>query len=682
METNSTCCKDLLEEVKRYNKVDIVVQALQTKLAKDTKDSNKNIEEILEDIKELSTGDFGGGGGYYDTIEMDENKPLLQKIDKVINFLQQSIGNIAGAITGSNRYESLPSQTSGRIEPYIGVNQNQLLNPNAEIEVPPMLPRIGESNYSELQARIEPKSSIFLKNQQSDISDATNIRDIPNIADTPDDKILIENKKQSDIFASLLETSEKSLKEQKAIKLALEDSKTNKIQPIQIKQEKVEPKESESSSIGDLIGMATLGTAGIGGVAKSAIGGLTGAAKGIGGVAKSAIRGLTGAARFAGPAAAIAGAAYGGFQGYNRAGEVFGVEQEQATFGQKLSSAVGGVTDPFGLGYGDSIAKGVYGASEKIGDFFGGIKDKVVGTANYIKDEYNRDLSYGGVGSVSSEQKISTASSLNDQSEQLGNKYDLSKSNYQSGTTAQKSLFGSSMLGSLFSKEGQTTGQFISDSSKQERLIGNAAELGLGSDVNVDYEKRSFSDLFGERISSGSIFKRDQYKVTDNQTGQELNLSKDEYNKIQSLVEEGKAEEAQKLFDEINAREAAYVPEIGIMPEEQMGGLPTPKAKQPKALAQPKGPIPEVVGKIDQLIAASPVPGFEAARKVADVSNFSLDNAGIREEMAASRGSIQPVVSNNIQTNNQTTYIPIKADPRPPHRGSALDRYNERIAAF
>lgn len=664
METNSTCCKDLLEEVKRYNKVDIVVQALQTKLAKDTKDSNKNIEEILEDIKELSTGDFGGGGGYYDTIEMDENKPLLQKIDKVINFLQLSIGNIAGAITGSNSYKSLPSQTSGRIEPYIGVNQNQLLNPNTEIEVPPMLSSPDKSNYSELRGSIEPKSPIFLKNQQSDISDATNIRDIPNIADTPDDKILIENKKQSDIFANLLETSEKSLKEQKAIKLALEDSKTNKIQPIQIKQEKVEPKESESSSIGDLIGMATLGTAGIGGVAKSAVGG------------------LASAARFAGPAAAIAGAAYGGYQGYNRAGEVFGVDQEQATFGQKLSSAVGGVTDPFGLGYGDSIAKGVYGAGEKIGDFFGGIKDKVVGTANYIKDEYNRDLSYGGVGSVSSEQKISTASSLNDQSEQLGNKYDLSKSNYQSGTTAQKSLFGSSMLGSLFSKEGQTTGQFISDSSKQEQLIGNAAELGLGSDVNVDYKKRSFSDLLGERISSGSIFKRDQYKVTDNQTGQELNLSKDDYNKIQSLVEEGKAEEAQKLFDEINAREAAYVPETGIMPEEQMGGLPTPKAKQPKVLAQPKGPIPEVVGKIDQLISASPVPGFEAARKVADVSNFSLDNAGIREEMAASRGSIQPVVSNNIQTNNQTTYIPIKADPRPPHRGSALDRYNERIAAF
>jgi hypothetical protein len=63
------------------------------------------------------------------------------------------------------------------------------------------------------------------------------------------------------------------------------------------------------------------------------------------------------------------------------------------------------------------------------------------------------------------------------------------------------------------------------------------------------------------------------------------------------------------------------------------------------------------------------------------VAQTSTENNNIRDEMSKST-TTQPVVSNNVQTSNNTNYVPIKADPRPLHRGSALDRYNDRIAAY
>lgn len=63
------------------------------------------------------------------------------------------------------------------------------------------------------------------------------------------------------------------------------------------------------------------------------------------------------------------------------------------------------------------------------------------------------------------------------------------------------------------------------------------------------------------------------------------------------------------------------------------------------------------------------------------VSQKSVENAAMRDEMSTSKTS-QPIVSNNVQTSNNTNYVPIKSDPRPSSRGSALDRYSDRVAAY
>ena len=69
-------------------------------------------------------------------------------------------------------------------------------------------------------------------------------------------------------------------------------------------------------------------------------------------------------------------------------------------------------------------------------------------------------------------------------------------------------------------------------------------------------------------------------------------------------------------------------------------------------------------------------------KKASLVPSVSVENAAMRDQMSTSGGSVQPIVANNVQTNNNASYVPIKADPRPSHRGSALDRYIDRIASY
>jgi len=64
-----------------------------------------------------------------------------------------------------------------------------------------------------------------------------------------------------------------------------------------------------------------------------------------------------------------------------------------------------------------------------------------------------------------------------------------------------------------------------------------------------------------------------------------------------------------------------------------------------------------------------------------EVSSISSDNQAMKDEMSAG-GSTQPIVSNNVSSTSTNNFMPMKADPRPTHRGSALDRYNERVAAY
>lgn len=80
------------------------------------------------------------------------------------------------------------------------------------------------------------------------------------------------------------------------------------------------------------------------------------------------------AAKFLGPAAMVASAGYDAFQGYQNAGENFNLKPgQQATAGQKASSAAGGALSglTFGLLDAKTASQGVHSAGAAVSDFFG-----------------------------------------------------------------------------------------------------------------------------------------------------------------------------------------------------------------------------------------------------------------------------------------------------------------------
>lgn len=71
-----------------------------------------------------------------------------------------------------------------------------------------------------------------------------------------------------------------------------------------------------------------------------------------------------------------------------------------------------------------------------------------------------------------------------------------------------------------------------------------------------------------------------------------------------------------------------------------------------------------------------------AAAVGAEVIKASTDNIDLNREALRSGNNVTPIVSNNISTNNNTSYVPMKPTPRNERGGSALDRYQDRVSAF
>jgi hypothetical protein len=118
-----------------------------------------------------------------------------------------------------------------------------------------------------------------------------------------------------------------------------------------------------SKALGLIPGAASVGTTAASGTAATASSVL---GKGAGMALK--------AAKFLGPAAMVASAGYDAFQGYQNAGENFNLKPgQQATAGQKASSAAGGALSglTFGLLDAKTASQGVHSAGTAVSDFFG-----------------------------------------------------------------------------------------------------------------------------------------------------------------------------------------------------------------------------------------------------------------------------------------------------------------------
>jgi len=167
-------------------------------------------------------------------------------------------------------------------------------------------------------------------------------------------------KSDLELSKQMLDTTREQLVELKAIREALAPST-----PKELVEQKSAPSATEPDAGGSVIGD-------LAGAAGSLLGGGRGKAAGkAAGVGGKILGGLGKAARVLGPAAAIAGAAYSGFGGYQNAGANFDLKEgEEATTGQKISSTLGGVVSGATLGLIDekSASQSINKAGEYIGD--------------------------------------------------------------------------------------------------------------------------------------------------------------------------------------------------------------------------------------------------------------------------------------------------------------------------
>ena len=186
---------------------------------------------------------------------------------------------------------------------------------------------------------------------------------------------------KSDIELSkqMLDTTREQLIELKAIREALAPSTPKELTEQKGAPSSTSEKEKETDGGGSIIGD-------LAGAAGNLLGGGKGkAASKAAGMGGKILGGLGKAAKFLGPAAAIAGAAYSGFEGYQNTGSNFDLKEgEEATTGQKISSTLGGVASgaTFGLLDEKTASQGIH----KAGEFIGDTASKV---GNFYKDTYS-----------------------------------------------------------------------------------------------------------------------------------------------------------------------------------------------------------------------------------------------------------------------------------------------------
>lgn len=454
-------------------------------------------------------------------------------------------------------------------------------------------------------------------------------------------------KSDLELSKQMLDTTKAQLTELKAIREALAPST-----PKELTEQKGAPSsttEKEKDGGGSLLGDLASGAVDILGKGK----GVAGKAAGMGG---KILGGIGKAARFLGPAAAVAGAAYSGFQGYQNTESNFDLKEgEDATVGQKTASTLGGVASglTFGLLDEKTAAQGIHKAGAVVGDaasaagnfigdkassiggavsgFFGGIGNKV-------KDVYNGGIGLNdqAKGVAQADQAVSSNTASNT-SEVSGQGLTTTKSDFKQGITAEKSVLGSTFLGGLFTAKGKTSGNFVGSSLEDTTLQGKVEGR------QIDSTDSKTGETFGKRISGG-LFGADTYKVT-NKAGEEQEVSKMEYNKLQGLAKEGKVDEVHASLDKMAAAKKAALEPSGV---DAMGNV--------------TGAAPTATGK--------------------DVVQASTENKDMERDAKGKGGANNTVVSNNVSSNNTTKIVPMKASPRPEYTGSSLDRYTSRITVY
>ena len=296
-------------------------------------------------------------------------------------------------------------------------------------------------------------------------------------------------------------------------------------------------------------------TGGVGGAAGAWGGAATGAAIGsVVPVVGTAIGGLVGGTL--------------GYMGGSALGEKVGEYGSSAYKGVK--NWVGGAADRVGNRFNNSI--------DAVGGAFGSAKDWIIGKKDEAIDTFNRGT--GGTlefqnrhdetarrmeeqnvqpfteeankiqQDVQSEilakdpkaNRFATTAVASSEDVQNSSTENGSRTKFNKSVSAEKSVLGSTMLGSLFSAKGLETGSFH----------------GHNSDT-VDSDKgttNTMSEMFGRRVSGG-LFGRDTYIVND-PYGDEKQVTKEDYMKMQEMVNKGNVAGAQDVLADAKAPQPGF----------------------------------------------------------------------------------------------------------------------------
>lgn len=306
--------------------------------------------------------------------------------------------------------------------------------------------------------------------------------------------------------------------------------------------------------------------------------------------------GLGKAARILGPAAAIAGTAYSGFQGYQNSASNFDLQEgQEATTGQKISSTLGGVVSgmTFGLADEKSVAQSIHKAGSAVGDFFSGKKETKVGS---------------GASGFPLQSETKPAETVSGFSASAQARWDRKEENIHRVNEETKA--------GTYKTEAEKAG------------ITNPAETAAGIKVSTG---ASGFPVAAAELKGGKnyeAYKKDLQESIPPIDTQDYRLKS-------------------KMFE--------------------LSKTTLPRTDHPMSIENQNDKL-EIRAK--------------AALGDRGLAEESMKNKDLEREAQSSNKPSAPIIMNNSSNNATTQVVPMKGDPRPNSRGSALDKYLDRTTAF
>jgi hypothetical protein len=525
---------------------------------------------------------------------------------------------------------------------------------------------------------------------------------------TSSQEILADNSKEDiQLTKDLLETTKESVTILKDIRQALSDQ----VEPLRSKEQPQQAQPDGETGTGSLLGTAMdlgadlldggKGKAGKGvpkGAGKPSLGsrmmggikGIGSKLGGIGGIAKGAA-GVLG--KLAVPLA-VATAGYDAYKGVERAGENFDLKEgEEATLGQKTSSALGSVASGFSFGMVDekAAAQGINKAGSAVKDFFGFGEDKKAGAAGgkipgggqitdpnapgYNADaaEYQRDKESILAAAKPAETVAGKKGSIRADDQKLISegktvKTEVDKTGAQKagiipggGQITDPNASGYNADAAEYQRDKQN---IIAKDKPAETVAGKATDKPAG-DVKETKEKASTAPV---RIAGEAVGKT---------------LS----NKQMAVITSSKAA-GNKYSPEVEAQYAKQKESTAVAPAKAAPvGTDVQKestAKETMSPAAAVSPDPQLEKDIiEHKARAKENPNVTPSKRApSELNDLSIKYNDETRESAQSKPTPAPIIMNNSSNNSSTQIMPMKADPRANSRGSALEKYMERTANY